>query len=126
MDIHDLGIVMLVLLKRFNLAIRGIMELGIVVALSFWGFHTGRNTLMKIILGVGSPAIVFGFWGLVDFRNAGNKAEYLRLIQEMVISGLAAVALYFAEQYILALFLALISVAHHILVYSLGETLLKK
>ena len=126
MDIHDLGIVMLVLLKRFNLAIRGIMELGIVAALSFWGFHTGRNTLMKIILGVGSPAIVFGFWGLVDFRNAGNKAEYLRLIQELVISGLAAVALYFAGQYILALFLALISVAHHILVYSLGETLLKK
>ena len=115
-----------VLLKRFNLALRGIMELGIVAALSFWGFHTGRNTLMKIILGFGSPAVVFGFWGLVDFRNAGSISEYLRLIQELVLSGLAVVALYFEGQYFLALFLALISVAHHILVYSLGETLLKK
>jgi Protein of unknown function (DUF2568) len=117
---------MLVVLKKFNLALRGIMELGIVVALGFWGFHTGRNTFMKIILGIGAPVIVFGFWGLVDFRNAGSKSEFLRLIQELVLSGLASIALYFAGEHALAWFLVLISIAHHILVYSLDETLLKK
>ena len=117
---------MLVLLKRINLALRGIMELGIVAALGFWGFHTGRNTFMKIILGISAPVIIFGFWGLVDFRNAGSKSEYIRLIQELLLSGLAAAALYFAGQTILAWILALISIIHHIFVYSLGETLLKK
>jgi hypothetical protein len=117
---------MLVILKRFNLALRGIMEFGIVAALGYWGFHTGRNMFMKIILGVGTPVIIFGFWGLVDFRKAGSIAEYLRLIQELVISGLAAVALFFAGQNILALILILISIVHHIFVYTLGEKLLKK
>jgi Protein of unknown function (DUF2568) len=117
---------MIVLLKRFNLALRGIMEFGIVAALGYWGFHTGKNTLMKIILGVGAPVIIFGFWGLVDFRKAGSISEYLRLMQELVLSGLAAVALYFSGQHTLAWILAIISIVHHIFVYSLGETLIKK
>ena len=113
-------------LKRFNLALRGIMELGIVIAFGFWGIHTGRTAFMKIILGIGTPVIIFGFWSLIDFRNAGSMSEYLRLVQELVLSGLGAVALYFTGEIILAWILALVSVTHHILVYSLGEKLLKK
>ncbi len=102
------------------------MEFGIVAALVYWGFHTGRNTFMKIILSISTPVLIFGFWGLVDFRNAGTIAEYLRLIQELILSGLAAVVLFFSGQHALAWVLALISIIHHIFIYILGETLLKK
>ena len=56
--------------ERLNLALRVLMETGIVVALAYWGVHTGDSTAAKILLGVGAPVLGFGFWGAVDFRWA--------------------------------------------------------
>lgn len=110
----------------FNVALRGVMELGIVIALGYWGYHTGSSTTVKFALGIAAPLILFGFWGLVDFRNAGALSELLRLAQELVISGVAAVAVYTAGQHALGWALGLISTAHHSLVYVLGERLLEQ
>jgi hypothetical protein len=80
---------------------------------------------VKIILGIGVPVFSFGFWGLVDFRQAGHMAEPLRLLQELVISGLAAVAIYSAGQHTLGRTPGLLSIVHHALVYLPGGRLLK-
>jgi len=112
--------------KWFNIGLRGLMELGIVIAFGYWGYKTGDGTGTKILLGIGAPLIGFGFWGLVDFRNAGSLAEPLRLIQELVISGLAALAWYVSGQHTLGWALGIVSVVHHVLVYALGDTLLKR
>ena len=53
-------------------------------------------------------------------------SEPLRLVQELAVSGLAAVALYIARQSALAWALGLISIAHLALVYLLGGTLLNR
>jgi len=87
---------MLSTLKWFNVGVRALMELGIVVALGYWGYKTGNTTGIKMLLGIAAPLIGFGIWSLVDFRQAGSLAESLRLIQELVISGLAAFAWYVA------------------------------
>lgn len=113
-------------LKWFNVGLRAAMELGIVAALGYWGYKTGESTGAKILLAIGASVIGFGFWGLVDFRKAGSLAESLRLIQELVISGLAAFAWYTAGAQTWSWALGLISIIHHILVYVLGGTLLKK
>ena len=113
-------------LKTFNLILRAVMELGIVLALGYWGYQTGDSATTKVWLGIGIPLIGFGFWGLVDFRNVGSFAELLRLIQELVISGFAAFALYVVEAKGFSLMLASASLLHHTLVYVSGETLLKK
>lgn len=112
-------------LKRLNLVLRVLMELGIIGALAYWGYQTGKSATARFLLSIAAPLIGFGFWGLVDFRGAGSMAEALRLIQELVISGLAAVALYVAGQEVLGWSLAGISIVHHALVYLLGERLLK-
>ena len=112
--------------QRINLLLRVTMELGIVLALGYWGFHTGKSESIKIILGISSPILIFGFWGFVDFHNAGSKAEFLRLLQELILSGLAAAALILAEQYVLGFILAGLSIVQHILVYIIGDTLIKK
>ena len=112
-------------LKWLNLAFRAMMETGIVVALGYWGYKTGDNASTKILFGIGAPIVGFGFWGLVDFRQAGALAEPFRLIQELVISGLAALAWYIAGAQTWSWALGLISIVHHILVYALGERLLK-
>lgn len=112
-------------LKWFNLFLRSLMELGILVALGWWGYKAGDGMGAKILLGIGTPLIGFGFWGLVDFRQAGLLAEPLRLIQELVISGLAALAWYAAGAQTMGWVLGLVSLVHHILVYLAGERLLK-
>ena len=112
-------------LSKINIVLRAIMELGIITALCYWGIHTGKSSSTKIVLGVSSPIIMFGFWGLVDFHNSGRYSEILRLVQELVISALAAIALYISGLYFLAFFLASLSIVHHMLTYAIGEKLLK-
>ncbi len=94
-------------------------------ALAYWGFHTGENVAGKLVLGLGAPALGFGFWGAVDFRWAGAAAEPLRLIQELAVTGLAALAWYTAGQQVLGILLAVLSLVYHGLVYASGERLLK-
>ena len=110
--------------QRVNLALRVLMEVGIVVALAYWGLHTGNGTGAKIVLGVGAPLVGFGFWGAIDFHQAGRAAEPLRLTQELAVSGLAALAWYEAGQHALGLALGALSITYHALVYLSGERLL--
>ncbi|MFN2198857.1 MAG: YrdB family protein [Anaerolineales bacterium] len=113
-------------LKWFNVALRGLMEFGIVAAMSYWGYQAGSSPLSGVILAITAPLIVFGFWGLVDFHQAGRMSEPLRLVQELVISGLAAAALFITGQPALGWTLGVISIIYHGLVYLSGETLLKQ
>ncbi len=112
-------------MRRFNLALRALMELGIVIAFGWWGWHAGLRGWSRGLLAIGVPLFGFGFWGLVDFRSAGRLAEPLRLGQELAVSGLAAWAWYAAGQAALGWSLAFVSAVHHGLVYLLGERLLK-
>lgn len=74
---------------------------------------------------LGVPFAGFGFWGAIDFHQAGRFAEPLRLIQELAISALAAAAWYAAGDHSLALALGALSAAYHVLVYVSGGRLLK-
>ncbi len=112
-------------LKWLNLSLRWLMEAGIVAGLGYWGYEVGGSTVGKTLLAISVPVVGFGFWGFVDFRNMGRVSEPLRLLQELVISGLAAIALYSVGQHFFGWALGLISVIYHILVYALGGTLLK-
>jgi Protein of unknown function (DUF2568) len=107
------------------LALRAIMGTGIVVGLAYWGLQTADGSLAKIGLAIGAPVLGFGLWGFVDFHQAGRAAEPLRLVQELVISGLVALALWSAGQPLLGLLLAVLSVGYHALVYASGGRLLK-
>ena len=108
-----------------NLLLRVTMECGVVAGLAFWGVHSGGGTGTKILYGVAAPALGFGFWGAVDFHQLGRLSELVRLIQELVVSGLAAAAWYAAGQHALGLALAALSLVYHALVYTTGMRLLE-
>ena len=109
-----------------NVVLRVLMELGIVLAFGYWGFHVGSTRTIHILLGILTPLIAFAFWGMVDFRNAGKLAELYRLLQELIISLLAAFALYKIGTVGFAIALAILSFIYHSLVYLNGERILKK
>jgi Protein of unknown function (DUF2568) len=106
------------------LALRGIMEAGVVAGMAQWGYHTGRPHGMSILLAIVSPVVVFGFWGLVDFHWLGRPAEAVRLVQELAITGLVAAALIVSGQPMFGWALAIVSVVHHALLYANGDRLL--
>lgn len=108
-----------------NVALRGLLEAGIVVALGYWGATRGGPVAGRIVLALAAPGLAFGFWGAVDFRRMGAAAEFLRLAQELAISGLAVMALWVCGAPRSAWALAGLSVVHHALVYLTGSRLLK-
>ena len=110
--------------ERINLLLRVTMETGVVAALGFWGYHAGGSTAARIGLMVAAPALGFGLWGAVDFHQAGRLGEPLRLVQELTISALAAVAWYVAGHHGLGIALGALSLAYHLLVYATGGRLL--
>jgi len=111
------------LTQRLTLMLRVLLEVGVVAALGYWGVHTGQSTSAKVLLGIGAPLVGFGFWGAVDFHRS-RHGEMLRLVQELVISGLAAAACYAAGRHALAIALATLSIVYHALVYASGASLL--
>ena len=111
-------------MKWINLALRILVEIGVVGAFAYWGYQTGPSPTSQVVLAVAAPLFAFGVWGVIDFRGAGRIAEPMRLIEELVISGLAAFALYSAGQPTLAVALAVVSILYHALVYLSGERLL--
>lgn len=110
--------------RRVTLGLRVLVETGVVAALAYWGYWTGESIAMKVVLGVGAPLVGFGIWGTVDFHQFRRLAEPLRLLEELVISGLAAIALYAVGQHALGWALGLTSLAYHLLVYLQGDRLL--
>ncbi len=110
--------------QRLNLTLRALMEAGVVAALAYWGVRTGDGLAMKLALGLGAPVLGFGFWGAIDFHQAGRLAEPLRLTQELAVSGIAALAAYSAGLPAAGIALAALSLVYHALVYASGARLL--
>ena len=112
-------------LRWLNVGARGAMELILVVACGLWGSTLVEGTVASLSLAVVVPAVVFGFWGLVDLRSAGTWAEPARLTQELVVTGLVALAVGSVGHRFLALALVGLSLAHHVATYLLGDRLIR-
>jgi hypothetical protein len=113
-------------LKWVNVILRGLMETAVVAGLAYWGYKSGNPVFWKVIFAVLFPVIGFGFWGIVDFHRLKKHAETLRLVQELLITGLIAAALIALGAHIAGWILVALSVLHHSLNYFLGEKLLKR
>lgn len=81
--------------KMFNLLIRFLLELCILVIFGYWGFQTGGNTLMKFLLGLGAPILFAVVWGTFLAPKSPRRLDepWLSLL-ELVIFALTCWALY--------------------------------
>jgi hypothetical protein len=51
-------------LKMLNLAVRFLLELCMLTAVSYWGFKTHSGWFMKILFGIGLPVLIAVLWGM--------------------------------------------------------------
>ena len=110
------------LIKSANLGVRFLLELCALAALGYWGFRTGDQLLLKIVLGVGAPLIAAVLWATLGAPAAQAKLSGgLHLALEVVIFGAASLALAEADQPGLAGVFAAVFIVNRVLMAVWGQ-----
>jgi hypothetical protein len=82
-------------LKRLNLGVRFLLELCLLAAVGYWGFKTQSGWFMKILFGIGLPALIVILWGMFVSPKATytlSGASHLTL--ELVLLASSSLALF--------------------------------
>ena len=104
------------ILKSANLALSFFLELCLLAAFAVWGFSTGSGLSIQLLMGIGAPVLVAVLWGLFMAPKAYRPLQPpLHQIAELIIFGLAFVALYAAGQPTLTLIFAIVFAINFIL-----------
>ena len=90
-------------LKAANLALRFILEVCALVALGYWGFHTGTSEALRWVLGIGAPLLAAVVWGLfIAPRRRFDVPLAVWILLQVLIFGAAIAALFASDQPTLA------------------------
>ena len=100
-----------------NIALRFFLEVFALVIFAYWGFQSSQGILMKFVLGIGSPLAIAIIWGVFGSPGAPIRVKgYLRVVLELLIFGLATLALYSTGNTSLALIYGIIVIVNRILI----------
>lgn len=84
-------------IQALNLALRFLLELCMLAALGYWGWHTGGTPTARIALGLGAPLLAAAIWGRWLAPKAGRRLSGRPLLAlELLLFGLAVAALFVA------------------------------
>jgi hypothetical protein len=87
------------ILKPFNLALAFFLELCLLTAFVYWGFHLPANIFFQIIAGIGVPLVVVISWGIWLAPNADLRLGLGWLVLlKTILFGLASIALILSAQ----------------------------
>jgi Protein of unknown function (DUF2568) len=104
-------------LRSAYLAVRLLCEIGLLVALAVWGFHTGSGVVAKVVLGLGAPLLAAVIWGLwVAPASRRRLTDPARLVVEVLLFAAGVAALAAAGYLLVAVIFAVVVAANIILV----------
>ena len=77
-------------MKGINDAVRFLVELAVLAAVGYWGFHDHSSWAVKLVLGVGGPVLIATAWGIWMAPQSNRRApEGMRALLEVLIFALA-------------------------------------
>jgi hypothetical protein len=104
------------MVKTLNIGLRFLLELCLLVIFGYWGFNVGHNLLAKLLLGLGAPILVGIIWGMFLAPKSSMRLDMpWSLLVELLIWGLALVALFGVGKENLALVLGLVYILNKVL-----------
>ncbi len=106
------------ILRYTNLALRFLLELAALGALSYWGFQAGDGLLGKALLTLGAPLVAIVLWSLFGAPRAWHPLTGpWHLLLDVLVFGSAVPALLAAGQPTLALVFGVLLVGNRLLLY---------
>lgn len=69
-----------------------VVEVAALLVLSAWGFRAGSSLVPKLLLGLGTPAMAIGLWGLFAAPRSVFSMPAARLSVKVLVLGAAALA----------------------------------
>ena len=101
-------VVFVIVVQYIVVALRFFIEIFMLGAFMYWGFHIDKGMLIKVLLGIGSPLLMAIIWGAFIAPKASFPVSVpVGVILQIIIFGLAGAALYFSgKQTIAVIFLA--------------------
>ncbi|SFQ76065.1 Protein of unknown function [Psychrobacillus psychrotolerans] len=101
-----------------NIALRFILEVCALAFLAYWGFQSSQDLLIRLLLGIGLPLFIAILWGVFGSPAAPIPFKrFHRLLLELLIFGLAALALFFSGKPTLAIIYATTVLVNRLLIY---------
>ncbi|WP_018350867.1 YrdB family protein [Longispora albida] len=90
-------------MKNANLLLIFLLELATLAATGYWGFTLDRGWPVRILAGLGVPALLIALWALFGAPTAEYKTHgAVRVLFEAAWFGSGALALYAAQRVTLA------------------------
>jgi hypothetical protein len=110
---------MLSAIKASNAALMFFLELAVLISVCYWGFTVSPNWVIKIVAGIGAPALLATLWGLFAAGGGSNATFALhgivRAVFEIVWFGCGALALYSAVALSPAIIFAVVYIVNAVL-----------
>jgi len=95
--------------KTLNLLIIFLSELAVIGSVAIWGFTLGTGWVLRLLAGIGGPALMIALWSLFGAPDAAHKVHgATRTVFETGWFGAGAVALALAGYAAPALVLAVV------------------
>ena len=103
-----------------NLGLAFVVELAALGIFAWWGWRTGNNTPIRLLLAVGLPLITAVVWGLFAAPTASYSGPVITAMVKVAVFGLAGLALWSLDHRILAVAFVVV-VASNLLVIRVGD-----
>jgi hypothetical protein len=96
-------------LHALNEGLAFVFELIALVALGWWGFQLGPDTVDHVLLGIGMPLLAIVLWGLFAAPRAAVRTPMAGVLSvKVAVFGGAAFGLWFATTHVLAIVFAVL------------------
>ena len=109
-------------LRAINDAIRFLIELCMLAAFAYWGSRVSGSTAVNVLVAIAAPLAAATVWGIwLAPRSERQLSSSCRLPLELILFGLATVALIAADAGTAAIVFAVVAAINTTLVHVTGE-----
>lgn len=106
-------------LKALNLAAAFLLEVVLLVAFCYWGFHASHSSTLQWLLGIGAPVGAIILWSVLAAPKSDHRLSRSPLaVFRVAIFTLAAACLFSVHEKTVAIIFEIISVLNIVLLYT--------